>query len=73
VLRKWAGIWVISAMMVRIVDRWGGPDWNPRSSSAQEGETGVQCSPFSKSKRKSRLHPFDRCRTAFLATGTKQK
>jgi hypothetical protein len=24
VLRKWAGIWGISATMMRIVDRWGG-------------------------------------------------
>jgi hypothetical protein len=23
VLRKWAGIWGISAIMLRVVDRWG--------------------------------------------------
>src|SRR5262249_10277278 len=49
VLRKWAGIWDISAMKVWIVDRCG-PGWNSCSSNAQEGATGVQCSPFSKSK-----------------------
>ena len=26
VLRKWAGIWGSLAMMVPIVDRWGGPN-----------------------------------------------
>src|SRR2546425_1071134 len=42
VLRKWAGIWVISAGMARIADLLGVAQMEHGSTNVQEGKTGVE-------------------------------